>query len=394
MAHLTSLGLLMTVGFAAGRLGERVGIPRVASYVFVGALFSVELLGGLLDFRFTGWSSTLTDIALGAIAFLVGTEFETDWLREQRGSILGGVLGQSMGAILVVSLGLWAAGLFLFEQVTFQTALVLGAIATATAPAATIAVIEEYGAEGPLTSTLISLVAIDDMIAIVTVALVLTLAGGGSGESPWLTVLWEIGLAVAAGSLLGVLLGGFGIRVKSGDLRLPLILGFIFLTLGLASRFHFSFLLACMLLGFVAKCLAHQHTRVFLVPMDHIREAIFLIFFTLAGVHFHFDVFFGSLGFIAAYIVLRMAGKYSGAMAGTWIGDSPPEVRGNVGLGLLPQAGVSIGLALTVVETAGFRQSGPLIMNTIIGSTILFELTAPIAAKFGLSRAGEIPEES
>lgn len=384
----------MTAGFAVGSVGERAGIPRVASYVFVGALFSGELLGGLLHLSFGGWSSVLTDIALGAIAFLVGAEFKTGWLREQRSGILGGVFGQSFGALLLVTLGLWLLAAFFPTGFSFRTALVLGAIASATAPAATLAVIEEYDAEGPLTDTLISLVAIDDMLAIVLVALVLTFAGGEASGSHWVTAVREIGLAVLTGCVLGGLLGWFGNRVSEDDIRLPLILGFILLTLGGAARFDFSFLLACMVLGFVSKRLPEPHTRTFMVPMEHIREAIFLIFFTLAGVHFEFDVFFGSMGFILAYILLRMLGKYTGARLGTWLGGSPPSVRENVGLGLLPQAGVSIGLALTVSETAGFTGIGPLILNTIIGSTILFELSAPIATKFGLSRAGEIGEGS
>jgi len=387
--HLIALGLVMSAGFMAGTWGERFGIPRVASYVFVGALFSAELLGSVLPFGVWGWSSVLTDIALGAIAFLVGAEFQLQWLRRRSASILLGVLGQSLGAVLVVTAGIWAFGALFMGGFSLGTALVLGAIASATAPAATIAVIEEYRAKGPLTRMLLSLVAIDDMLAIVFFTLVMSLAAAGAEAGRLSTAAREIGFSLAAGTALGLALGWFARRIESDELRLPVILGFVLLTLGLAGRLEFSPLLSCMVLGYMSKLVAAEESDLCLSPMSHIREAIFLIFFTLAGAHFEFHVFVGAAGFIAAYILLRTAGKYSGAFVGTWLGGAPAAVRNNVGLGLLPQAGVSIGLALTVSEAAGFSHHGPLILNTIIGSTIVFELSAPIAAKLGLKRAGE-----
>lgn len=379
----------MAAGFMAGTWGERIGIPRVASYVLVGALFSAELLGSILPFGVWEWSSVLTDIALGAIAFLVGAEFQLQWLRRSSGSILLGVFGQSLGAVLVVTAGIWAFGSIFMGGFGLDTALVLGAIASATAPAATIAVIGEYRTKGPLTRMLLSLVAIDDMLAIVFFTLVMSLTASGAEAGRLTNAAREIGLSLAAGAVLGLGLGWFARRVRSDELRLPVILGFVFLTLGLAGRLEFSPLLSCMVLGYMSKLVVAGESDLCLSPMSHIREAIFLIFFTLAGAHFQFHVFLGATGFIVAYVLLRSAGKYAGAFAGTWAGGAPRKVRENVGLGLLPQAGVSIGLALTVSESAGFSHHGPLILNTIIGSTIVFELSAPIAAKLGLKRAGE-----
>jgi Kef-type K+ transport system membrane component KefB len=388
--HLITLGVLMSAGFMAGTWGERIGIPRVASYVVVGALFSEELLGSVLHFSAAGWSAVLTDTALGAIAFMVGAEFQLKWLRRRGGSILLGALGQSLGAVLTVTLGIWAFGRLFMGSLDLGTTLVLGAIASATAPAATIAVIEEYRARGPLTRMLLSLVAIDDMLAIILFTAAMSLAGAGGEAGGPAGAAREVGLSAAAGAALGLCLGWFARRVRSDELRLPVVLGFIFLTLGVSGRFGLSSLLSCMVLGYVSKLVAAEESDLCLAPMGHIREAIFLIFFTLAGAHFQFRVLTGSAAFIVAYILLRTAGKYGGALLGTWAGGAPERVRRNVGLGLLPQAGVSIGLALTVSEAAGFSHHASLILNTIIGSTIIFELSAPVASKLALKRAGEI----
>ena len=229
----------------------------------------------------------------------------------------------------MVTAGIWAFGALFMGGFSLGTALVLGAIASATAPAATIAVIEEYKAKGPLTRTLLSLVAIDDMLAIVFFTLVMSLTAAGAEAGRLSTAAREIGLSLAAGAVLGLGLGWFARRIESDELRLPVILGFVFLTLGLAGRLEFSPLLSCMVLGYMSKLVAAEESDLCLSPMSHIREAIFLIFFTLAGVHFQFHVFVGAAGFIAAYILLRTAGKYSGAFAGTWLGGAPAEVRNN-----------------------------------------------------------------
>jgi Kef-type K+ transport system membrane component KefB len=391
LSALLFLGLLMAAGFTVGTFGERVGLPRVAMYVAVGALLSEGLLGRFYPGELGTWTDTLTTTALGVIAFLVGAEIDWGWLRKQGRPVLLGVFGQSIATVLVVTLGAWAYSHFVLESVfDIATVMVLGAIASATAPAATIAVIEEYRARGPLTSMLLSIVAIDDALAILyfTFAMSLTAANAGFG---W---VWESGReilgAVATGMLLGGVLGWYGRRFRADELRLPVVLGFIFLTLGLASVARFSALLSCMVLGFVSRNLFKRAEGHWLSPMRHIQETVFLVFFTLAGVHFAFSAFVSALGFMTVYVVLRTAGKYAGAWAGTRLGGAPKSVYANVGLGLLPQAGVAVGLALSAVEAGGLSEHQSLILNTVLGSTILYELAAPFLARRALSRAGEI----
>lgn len=391
LSALLFLGILMAVGFTAGTLGERIGLPRVAMYVAVGALLSEGLLGRFYPGSPGAWTDVLTNTALGVIAFLVGAEIDWRWLRKQGRSVLLGVFGQSAGTVLLVSFGTWAYSHFFLEGIfDVATALAIGAIASATAPAATIAVIEEYRAKGPLTSTLLSIVAIDDALAILyfTFALSLTAA---DAEFGW---IWNSGReilgAISVGALLGGVLGWYGRRFRSDELQLSVVLGFIFVTLGIASVVRFSPLLSCMVLGFVSRNLFRRTEDHWLSPMRHIQETVFLVFFTLAGVHFDFSVFVSAVGFMAAYVMFRTAGKYFGAWAGTRLGGAPSSVYTNVGFGLLPQAGVAVGLALSAVEAGGFAEYRTLILNTVLGSTILYELTAPFLAKRALHRAGEL----
>ncbi len=388
--QLLILGLLMTIGFVAGVLSERVSVPRVAIYVVVGALFSPDLLGRVLPTQLGAWSDTLTDISLEIIAFIVGAELELRWFRTGGKTIAAGVLGQSLGTVLVIVLGMWAySSLLLAESRALEKAIVLGAIGSATAPAATVAVIEEYRTKGPLTSTLLSIVAIDDALAIIyfTVAMGLVSASAQAGGA-WMA-LWEIVGAILLGAALGTALGWYARRLKEDGQRLALVIGTVLLIMGIGRYLQVSVLLSCMVLGFSSKLLSHAKTEKWLHPTKAIQEVIFLVFFVLAGMHFQFTVFYGSWGFILAYILLRTVGKYGGALLGTRLGGAQPNVSRLAGLGLLPQAGVAIGLALSATETGAFADHASLILNTVLGSTIVFELVSPYLAKQALEKAGE-----
>lgn len=389
MMHLVLLGLLMTAGFIAGVFGERWGIPRVATYILVGALFSGDLLGTFIDIEIGAWSTVLTEIALGIIVFIVGSEVEVQWIRSRWREVVLAVVGQSLGAVLMVGAGIWLyTAIFSFSADPMHVAVILAAIASATAPAATVAIIEEYRAQGPLTAMLLSIVAIDDALAVIYFALAMSVVGVCAETGSLLPALRETGGAVILGAVLGAVLGWYARRIHADNLRLPLVLGFVLLTIGSARFLGFSLLLACMTLGFVSKSFYRRKTVQWLHPMEAVQETIFLIFFTLAGIHFEFGVFADAFFFIALYILLRAVGKYGGAWAGTKISDSPAAVTQNVGLGLLPQAGVATGLALQVQASGAFPDAA-LILNTILGSTIVFELLAPWTTKLALFRAGE-----
>lgn len=392
LSELLFLGFLMSAGFAAGAVAERFGAPRVAAYVTVGALFSEAALGGWLPARPGTWSDVLTGAALGIIAFLVGAEIDLRRLRREEREVAGVVLGQSLGAVLAITLalgGLSALGV-IDASISWAGALVFAAIATATAPAATVAVIEEYKAQGSLTSILLGIIAIDDAISVVVFTVAVGLAGQAPLPDQLVSAGREVLLAVGVGAALGAGLGWFGRRVPNGDLRLPVIIAVVFLNLGLSGRLGYSDLLSNIVLGLTAMTVFRGGQRQWLEPMDHVRETIFLIFFTLAGTHFEPSVFVTALPLIAVYVLARISGKYLGAYAGAAASGAEPKVRRYVGLALLPQAGVAIGLALRAGSSPGLEAISALLLNVVIGSTLLFELTAPVLTKFALQRAGEI----
>ncbi|MFW5878515.1 MAG: cation:proton antiporter [Myxococcota bacterium] len=388
---LLTLGLLLSLGFAAGHSAEKLGLPRVAIYVLVGVVFSESLLGGLLPGDPRAWDPVLVDASLGGIAFLIGGEVRPSRLKTLGRTFAGGLAGQTLGALLLVTGALWGWQALVSPPPDASVALVLAAIATATAPAATLAVIEQYRCSGPLTATLLYIVAVDDALAIVLFSLAVALAGGTGFQESMLQAGWEIAGSLIVGAALGGLLGWFGRRVRDVDLRLPAILGTVLLAVGLAGLIELSALLTCMVLGLVAKEIyGPEKTTQWLASLRHIQEVLFLILFTLAGTHFEPQVFSSAFGFILVYLVARTAGKFAGAWLGVRAAKGNALVRRYLGVSLLPQAGVSIGLALLALDVPDLEGSAELILNTVLGTTILFELTAPLLMRGALRRAGEI----
>lgn len=394
MDELLLLGAMMTAGFMAGSLAERVGIPRIAAYVAVGALFTESLAGSWMPAAVGAWSDIVTDGALGVIAFLIGAEIDTDALRRQARSVTGVVIGQSAGVLLFVTLALalaptWLSGVIRTE-VGWSAAFVFAVLAVATAPAATLAVIEEYRAKGSLTTTLLGIIAIDDALAVALFAVAIGLVGDAGLATQAAEAAWEIGLALLVGTAAGAALGWFARYIHEGDLRLPIIIAVILLNTGLSGRFGYADLLSNIVMGYVAMRAFRGGQKRWLEPMQHVRDTIFLLFFTLAGTHFEPGAFVEWLPLILLYIVARVAGKIAGARAGAAAVAADEKVRRWSGLALMPQAGVAIGLALKASGEPGLEQVSSLLLNVIISSTIVFELTAPQLTKLSLRKSGEI----
>ncbi|MGK7390608.1 MAG: cation:proton antiporter [Candidatus Cyclobacteriaceae bacterium M2_1C_046] len=389
-----SLGILITLGFLLGILAEKVNLPRIVAYILVGAVFSPDLLGGVVNLQVKEWAPNVTDVALGIIAFLVGAEINFTSLKGQKSTILSAVAGQSIGALLFVALGLWGSGQIFnfFPQLSIFEALVLGAISTATAPAASLGIIEEYKAEGKTTNALLGVIAIDDAISIILFTFFLGLMGEGSFGERLMTGGEEILGALIIGGALGYALGFLGKKIKTEELRLAMIIGFIFLAFGISKSYHFSMLLCCMTLGFVSKSFKDVKQAEWLVPLEHIEELVFLFFFTLAGVHFKFNVLITTFGFVLVYILLRIAGKYMGAYTGMTISNTDKETRKLLGLCLFPQAGVAIGLAIQAVNEIQMGETGTILINVILGSTIIFELVSPLVTRYALRKSGNIEQ--
>lgn len=265
--------------------------------------------------------------------------------------------------------------------------------AATTDPAGSVAVIHQYRAHGKLTRTLLGVAALDDALGIILFALTLVFLTGGSLAFGAGQAFLSIAGAVLLGMAMGRILIWAMRRLTSPDLRLPSILAAILLTLGLATRLDISPLLAAMVLGFSARHLLGSMGERVVLPMERMEEAAFLLFFTLAGAQFDLGVFTEHLDLVAAYFLARGIGKIAGARLGSTLGGSPTVVRHWLGLTLIPQAGVAVGLAMTVAQHPAFHDIGPVIVNVVLANTFLCEALGPLAARYALSKAGEIGEK-
>jgi len=398
MNLVLAIGIMIIVGFFGGAIAKRFKFPRITGYIIIGILLSPSLLN-IIPAAAIKNLDIITDIALGIIAFLIGGSLRLEPLRKLERSIAWITPFQSLGAWLVVTLLLaFLSPLILtipnatFSQTYFPMAFILGAISCATAPAAIIAVINGYRAKGPLTTTLLAVVALDDAIAVIAFAIALgicqPLVIGAAGISLYQVLgvpFLHIAAAVAIGILSGFALINIAKLVRTRELLLVVVFGMIMLCIGVTNLLGISAILANMVAGFVVVNKAKEN-EVFLA-VEGIEDVIFAMFFVLAGLHFDLGVI-KAAGILALLIVLgRFSGKYLGVRVGATISHASGTVKKYLGLALLPKAGVTIGLAL--LAKSAFPAFGAIMMNAVLASVIINELLAPPLVKYAIFKAGE-----
>lgn len=399
-----ALGLLLLAGLAGGVIAGQLRLPRVAGYVLAGAALSPELAGGWLLPGVSAWSGEFTTAALSLIAYLVGSSLGQSSLRQLGVAVPLIALGESAGAVVVVWLGLWLL-LPVLGQAADATALALAfaAVACTTAPAGTIAVVRQYRADGPLTRTLLGVVALDDAFGIVLFSLatalaplLLTVPEGAALSVPGelvhglLAGAREIGLSLLLGGLAGIVLARGVERLAYSELALPLTLGVVLLVAGAADALQASPLLAAMATGLVGRRRLPAASRRLSEPLETLEETVFVLFFVLAGAHVDPRLLAAYLPLIGIYLVLRVAGKVLGARLAAQASGAEPAVARNIGWGLVPQAGVAVGLALSLGDRPGFEHVTPTVVNVVLGATVIHELVGPLYARWALARAGEL----
>ncbi|MEF9970338.1 MAG: cation:proton antiporter [Ruthenibacterium sp.] len=380
------LALLLFTGLICSKLIRFAKLPDVTGYLIGGLLIGPSVLG-LIPANTVSSLALVSELALGFIAFSIGSEFKISYFKRVGFTPIVIAIFESLVAVLCVTLGLVAIG----QSLPF--ALVLGAIAAATAPAATIMVIKQYRAKGPVTETLLSVVALDDAVALiafgvsVAVAQTLTSTAPASLLANIAAPIFEILGAVAIGAVLGLLLT-FALRFfKTKSNRLTLAIAFVFAVTAAANMAHVSALLATMALGAVFTNLCQSSGEVMGLT-DALTPPIFMMFFVLSGAGLNLAILpqIGLIGVV--YVVLRVVGKLAGAWLGAALMRAPKTVRSNLGPALIPQAGVAIGL--TVVAQTVVPQHAEVIRAVILCGTLIYELIGPGIAKWTLQRAGEI----
>lgn len=383
----TDLGLMIFVGMALGRLVKKIKLPNVTGYLLAGLLLGPSILG-LLSEEFLSGITVISDAALGFIAFSIGNEFKISYFKRVGATPIIIACLESFFAVAFVTVALMLAGC------TTTFSLVLGSIAAATAPAATIMVIKQYKAKGPVTETLLSVVAIDDATALImysiSIAAATALSGGNATVKDLvLKPVIEIGGALVVGAILGFLFLLPMKAFKKDGNRLSLIIAFIFVGLGLSQLCGFSSLLLCMAMGAVVANFSPDVNQIMKLS-DRITPPIFMLFFVASGADLKLSVLpaVGLVGVI--YIVVRVVGKMFGASLGAIVCKADKNIRKYLGPALVPQAGVAIGLSLAASSVVPEHASE--IRTVILCGTLIYELVGPVIAKTCLKKAGEITE--
>ena len=410
MEFLLAIGCAMFAGLFLSRLTSRWNLPDVTSYLIAGLLVGPLVLGrlkvpglGFESFEMVEALGLLTDTALGFIAFAIGSEFRISALRRTGRQATVIAILQALAATLLVDGALLLLHLFLGDKLPVSTCLILGAIATATAPAATLMVVNQYKAKGPLTDILLPVVALDDAVGLIVFAVSTGIARAlTSGAVSVVSLLVNPMIEIVGSLLLGAALGWvFSLVEKffnSNSKRLSLAVAFVVICTAV-SKLHFvlpgevkigfSPLLVCMMCGTVF-CNLCDFSEEIMHKTERWTAPIYVLFFVLSGAELDLRVFadLAVVGVGIVYILTRSAGKILGATGSAKLMKCEPGICKYLGITLLPQAGVALGMSATVA--AEFGEAGAIIRNIILFSVLVYELAGPIMTKMALTAAGEI----
>lgn len=411
MEYLLSIGVAMLAGLMLTRLTKRFNLPDVTSYLVAGLLVGPLVLGrlgipglGFSSFEFVGKLSLISDVALGFIAFSIGNEFRLEDLKHiGRQATVTGIV-QALTATAFVDIALFLLHLVLGDEVLpLSTCLILGAIATATAPAATIMVINQYKAKGPLTSILLPIVALDDAVGLMVFAVSNGIAkaiisGSVSLVSVLVNPLLEIVGSLVLGAGMGWLFSQLERFFHSRSKRLSLTVCFVFMCAALSKleiplgggvELGFSSLLVCMMCG-TFFCNLCDFSEEIMYRTDRWTAPVFVLFFVLSGAELDLRVFQSAavVGIGVVNILARSAGKIVGAHYSAKAVHCQDTICKYLGITLLPQAGVALGMSVTVA--AEFGAEGALIRNITLFCVLIYELVGPVFTKMALTAAGEI----
>ncbi len=389
MDTLLSLGVILLAGVLAARILRKIKFPAVTAYLLLGILLSPGIFN-LVSEQILNASGLISNIVLGVIAFGLGQNFSKENFSKIGKSVIWISLLEASGAWICVTL----ASLLLLSQPLYLS-LLFGAIASATAPAATVMIIREYRARGTFTNTLLGIVAIDDAWCLIIFAVSLTLAKAlvnPSVENLFLSKIFfysllRIGGAFALGASIAAIFAYFSRFMRAEADLLICTLGFVLLSTGIALWLHLPALLANIFLGVVLVNISKKNIRFFEI-LRRVDSPLYLCFFVLAGANLNVGLL-GKVGLMGLfYFIFRIMGKLAGASLGGWLAKTSHSVRKYLGFGLIPQAGVALGVAL--IAEAEFSQLGGIVFTTIATTTIIYELIGPFCTKFALRKAGEI----
>lgn len=397
------IAIMLIAGFYAGKLIKNIKLPSIIGFMLIGVLIGGSALN-IISESIQEHFSFITNIALALVAVTIGFELDLKALKRQGAAMISVILFESFFAFIAVTV------LIYFLTQDLALALIFGSIAPASAPAGTVAIIQEYKAKGPLTKALYTVVGFDDGLGVIifgfaaAIARSILMNEAGSEETDMmlslLKPLKEVGLSVAIGAAAGALFCFLARQLKrTGDMFI-LLIAIVFLSLGVSETLHLSLILTNMTFGLlIANTQEHSFVERLGEELTRLMPMLFILFFVLAGANLHIAAL-PSLGLVGLlYATGRSAGLISGAWVGAVVGKASKTIQNNLGLGILSQAGVAIGLSLIVkhefaeISSHG-AEIGSIVITTITATSIVFELIGPVLTKAALSRAGEINENA
>ena len=410
METLLSISIALCAGLLISRFVKPLKMPAVTGYLIAGILIGPYCLGrlGVTGLGFTSMSevkalSLFNDVALGFIAFAIGNEFRLSQLKKtgRQATVIG--IFQALVAALLVDVVLIALHEFMLgDKLPLADAITLGAIATATAPAATLMVVRQYKAKGKLTDLLLPIVALDDAVGLIVFSVSFGIAKAlNLGMFDLTSILLEPILEIIASLLLGMIMGIIFSAVekyfKSNSKRLSLSITFVILTVALSMmeftigtvKVGFSSLLVCMMLGTVF-CNVCDFSEEIMGKTDRWTAPLFILFFVLSGAALELNVLGDAaiVGIGLAYIITRSLGKYLGAFISAKAVHCEPLIQHYLGITLLPQAGVALGMSVTVAQTLG--AGGQMVRNIVLFGVLIYELVGPTLTRIALTKSGDI----
>ncbi len=408
MITLLSVSVALLAGLIMTRLFKKLKLPSVTAYLIAGVLIGPYCLGSL-GFNGVGFTSSedvinlslISEVALGFIAFSIGNEFRLDELKKTgKQALVIGIL-QALTATLFVDIALIGLCYLMPGKISIPQAITLGAIATATAPAATLMVVRQYKAKGPLTRLLLPIVALDDAVGLVVFAVSFGIAktmvsGNVDLISIILNPLIEIVCSLGLGAIMGWVLTQLEKLFNSNTNRLNLTIGIVLLTASLSMmkftvgpvHIQFSSLLTCMMLGTVF-CNICPLSHDLMGAADKWTSPVFALFFVISGAELELSVFTSGAIIIigVVYIIFRSLGKYFGTLYSAKMTKCSPQICKYLGITLLPQAGVALGMCTLAMQLG---EMGSLIRNITLFAVLVYELVGPVFTRMALTAAGEI----
>ncbi len=408
--YLICLAAAVIAGLLMSRLAKKLHLPAVTGYLVGGLLIGPFCLGAI-DIPGLGFNSLeqvhgmsiVTQTALGFIAFAIGNEFRLTQLKSMGSKAITIGILQAVATTVLVDIVLIALHFAFPNMLSLSAAITLGAIASATAPAATLMVVRQYKADGPLTRLLMLVVAIDDAVGLllfsISFGIATALENGtvsviGVAVEPLLEILLSLGL----GAIMGILLDKLEYFFHSGSKRLALSVAFVLLTVGLSMlkfqigpvHIGFSLLLVCMMTGTVF-CNVCDTSEELMDRVDGWTVPLNILFFVISGAELDLNILMNPVTLIVGmvYIISRSAGKYFGSFGSCKLTKCSKPITKHLGITLLPQAGVALGMAITAANLS----DGHIVRNVVLFSVLVYELVGPALTKRSLTLAGEINPE-